>query len=105
MKGDRFRRTLQGDAEIDKVPDEEAAYSVDWNKQLDTGEGIAQSEWTALPAGLALQSPGVSGTIATVRIAGGVAGTTYVVTNTITKTGSQEVIPRSFLLHVRQHLS
>lgn len=106
MRVDQFRRNLQGDAEIDKVPGENVTYSIDWLQQLLTGEDIATSEWAASPQGLTLSQAGVYGTTATVRIAGGVAGITYVVTNTITKTPpAGDEIPRSFLLHVRSRLS
>lgn len=66
------------------APGADLDYSVNWMPWLDSGETIATSDWTA-STGITLSRAAVVGsTMASVFAAGGVAGQSYVLTNTIT---------------------
>lgn len=65
-----------------KDPAADLDYSIDWSVWLGT-DTIATSAWS-VPAGLAFGITASTATTATVWLAGGTAGRTYDVTNTIT---------------------
>lgn len=69
-----------------KDPSDVKDYAIDWGAVLTAeGEvGIATSAWaTSDPVGLDIDDDDVIGTKAVVWVSGGVAGTTYALTNTI----------------------
>jgi len=84
-----------------KRPAEILIYSVDWRQEIDT-DTISTSAWTVTPedGAITLSDQSASGTDAFVRVAGGVAGTRYTLTNQITTLNSSEVIEQSGVLHV-----
>lgn len=60
-------------------------YGFDWTRDLEEANAaISTSAWASTPAGLTLTGPALTATTTATRIAGGVAGTTYVITNTVT---------------------
>lgn len=71
-----------------KDPQETLDYSVDWTNELASGETIASSNWAVSPSGPTLSGAGTSGARAFVYMAGGTAGTEYLLTNTITTSAS-----------------
>ena len=71
------------DAAWEKSPGAKLDYSVSWVDWLESGETISNSAWT-VPDGLTKVSDTDSGGVATVWLSGGVLGTLYTVTNTIT---------------------
>lgn len=101
-KRDRFRRNLQGDAEIDAAQGDEVDYSIDWQRQLITGEGLEAAAWFA-PNGLTLGAAGVAGEISTTWIRHDEIGRYTVTAEARTTQG--RVLRRSFILTVRARLS
>ena len=85
---------------FEKDPDATLDYSVDWTVYLGSSS-IATSVWT-VPTGLTEVSSSNDGKIAKVVISGGVVGTTYIVTNTITfvKDGETLTDDRSIRLFI-----
>lgn len=100
---DEFRRDLRQIAGIAKAAADDVDYSIDWNLQLESGEGVQTSDWD-VPSGLTKGDDGISGTITTCWISGGTVGDTYRVTNTISTTENR-TIERGFELTVRALLS
>lgn len=86
-----------------KDPEETRLYKMDWSAHLDL-HTITASSWT-IPDGLTLVANGiVEGNTKTYMIvSGGTAETSYVVTNTITISTTNEVYQRSGQLDVRQY--
>jgi hypothetical protein len=83
---------------LEKHPDEKLDYLVDWSDELATGETIATSAWD-VPAGLTGSDETNDDTSTLIFLAGGTAGTEYLVTNTITT--SRGVINEHYLtIHV-----
>lgn len=81
-------------------PDSVLDYVVDWLDWLDTGETISSVVWT-VPAGLTQPFPAsLSGAMAKVWIAGGVALTDYQVACHITTTAGRQDV-RTILIKVR----
>lgn len=72
-----------------KDPQETADYAIDWAELLDDSETISTSSWAVSPTGPTLSGAGTSGTRAYVFVAGGTAGTEYVLTNTIITSGGR----------------
>lgn len=66
-----------------KDPDAVLDYAIDWSDWLQSGETISTSAWT-VQTGLTAGSTGNNGTIASIWLSGGTAGTTYTATNRIT---------------------
>lgn len=62
-------------------------YGLDWSAWLE-GDTIATSTWT-IPAGLTTADDSNDTTTTTVWLGGGIAGTTYRVTNQITTAGGR----------------
>lgn len=83
-----------------KDPDETRIYKMDWSAHLGE-ELIANSSWI-VPSGLTLVANGIveGNTKTFVTLAGGEAGKTYVITNTV-YTNTQEIWQRSGRLDVR----
>jgi len=83
---------------LTKDPDASLPYKIDWTAWL-AGATISQSSWT-VPAPLTGSGQSIeSGTKTVIMLAGGVAGTTYTVTNRISATDGR-VDDRSFELRV-----
>lgn len=89
-----------------KDPDATVDFAVDWSEWL-AGDTITTSVWLVpeglVPAGLVEEaSPAASvvGDVATVWLSGGVAGTSYTVTNRVT-TAAGRVDDRSFPVAVQ----
>lgn len=76
-----------------KDPADVDAFRIDWSQYL-TNDSIASSAWTA-GAGIVVDSDTFIALQTTVWLSGGVAGTTYTVTNTIT-TNAGRTLERSF---------
>jgi hypothetical protein len=72
---------------IDKDPNADLNYSIDWTQWLTGSETIASSTWAVDPkSGMTMHDAGldVSNKIATVWLRGGAVGLSYPVTNSIT---------------------
>lgn len=84
---------------IDKAPAAVLPYTEDWSSWLATGETISTAVWTVDPG---ITQNGVSSTTtsATIVLAGGTVGTTYLVSCTIT-TSLGNVDTRSFRAAVK----
>lgn len=82
-----------------KDPNATLDYAVDWSRWL-AGDEIATSTWI-IPVGLTALGASNTPTKATVWLAGGVVGQSYVVTNRITTTGGRTE-DRSFTLLVKE---
>ena len=88
---------------LSKDPEETRLFKMDWSAHIGT-DTITSSSWT-VPAGLTLVANGVvSGNTKTyVTLAGGEAGKSYVVTNTVVTSNTGETWQRSGRLDVRQY--
>jgi len=82
-----------------KAPTAKLDFSVDWSDWLESGETIASHDWS-VPAGLTEVSASESGGICTVWLSGGVTGTQYTVSCTIT-TDLGRIDTRSLYITVR----
>ena len=58
-------------------------YTLDWSAGMDADDVIAESAWTADP-GLLIGTKSYTDTLTTAWLSGGIAGRSYVVTNTVT---------------------
>ena len=99
-----FKKDITG-VYIDKDPDAELFYTIDWSSWLPTNELLTISEFTASSI-LGDANPLTVGstsiiedTKAVVRLTGGSAGEIYTITNTIT-TDNDEVDTRRFRVKV-----
>lgn len=80
----------------EKLPGETLDYRLDWTQRLE-GATIVGSVWALCPGSiLTLASTGYTNTISTVWIAGGVAGATYVLTNTVTTSNGKIMIEQVY---------
>lgn len=84
---------------IPKDPDALLDYAIDWTQWLD-GDTILTSDWT-VAVGLTKESQFNTTTVATVWLSGGVAGTSYTVTNRITTAGGR-TDDRSITIRVKE---
>jgi len=67
-----------------KDPDDIDYFGIDWGPYLsDVGESISTSTWI-VPAGIIKDSDSVDGTISLIKLSGGTAGASYLLTNRIT---------------------
>lgn len=82
----------------DKVASATLDYSFDYSQQLPPGASLTGSTWTADP-GVSVVGSTFSTASATVLLAGGIGGATYLVTNTAT-TSAGDVLSQSFRLLV-----
>jgi hypothetical protein len=78
---------------IDKDPQAQMIYTLDWSDWLETGDSIASATWTAAarrndPTPLVIEDSGITGesTQTYVELSGGQADKTYIVTVKITTT-------------------
>jgi uncharacterized phage protein (predicted DNA packaging) len=71
----------------DKDPDEVADFQIDWTARLD-GDTISSSTWV-IPSGLTQNSAAFADTSTTVWLAGGTAGSTYILVNRVVTAGSR----------------
>lgn len=83
-----------------KTPSAKKSYGFDWTKWVG-GDIIASSAWS-VPAELTQVEATNSDTHTSIMLTGGVSGETYLITNTITTTTSEEIEPRSFYLKIGQ---
>jgi hypothetical protein len=67
-----------------KQPAEDRLFDFDFSGKMRTGETVATVSVTATPSGLTIGSTAFSGQIAQVRISGGMTGTDYKMTCTVT---------------------
>lgn len=97
-----FRMAPDGIVEIVKSPLATLDYSIDWRglEWLQTTENITAVSW-AVPTGLTQGSPVQANGIATNWLSGGVIGTDYVVSATIT-TDAGRTDTRSFRILCRE---
>lgn len=65
-------------------------YPIDWADWIQAGDSIAESTWSASPTGLTIGTTGIAGTVTSAWVSGGVAGTTYTLTNHIVLTSGRE---------------
>lgn len=87
-----------------KDPNDVLDYSLDWHLRLVEGDAISASLWftdSASSPGLEMDSDSFDGNSATVWLSGGLAGTTYIVTNRVTTTDGR-VMDQSVKLKVKQ---
>lgn len=87
-----------------KSPTAELTFSLDWSAWLPEGDTITGSTWQA-EAGISVMSEDVSDTQTAVKLAGGQAGKTYKITNTITTGAGALVAPRSFFVRVKEQIA
>lgn len=69
-------------ASFDHDPAATETLSIDWTRDLETGESIITSTWT-IDAGVTQVTSGAAAGVTSVTIQGGVDGTTYNAKNTI----------------------
>lgn len=74
-------------AYVTKDDNEVKDWTLDWSKELATGDTIASSTWSA-PAGLTVVTDTKTTTTTTVWLSGGTVGQRYIVVNTITTASS-----------------
>lgn len=67
-------------AQRTKDKDEVKDFTLDWSKELATGDTIATSSWTA-PVGITISTSTNTTTTTTVWLSGGTVGTRYIITN------------------------
>jgi hypothetical protein len=84
----------------DKDPSETLTYSLDLTEMIGTGDSVSTLQWAVSPTGPTITGVTPAGNPAQVKIAGGTAGMTYVVTCTATLT-STLVIQKSVMIKVR----
>ena len=86
----------------DKDPDADVDRTIDftlWVASLGDGAELTDVDWAVSPAGPTLSNESFESTgLASVRIAGGTAGTAYTVTATGTATGSRIEVKAARLL-------
>lgn len=75
-------------------------YGFDWSNWLSVGEIITNSAWV-VEAGLVQSNQQISGAVVSLFLSGGVVGTSYKVSNTIT-TSASRVDTRTFSLSCKQ---
>ena len=87
-----------------KDPEATLDYSVDWGAEYLSGDALAESQWAVSPAepgGVTIVSDRFDLLIATVEVAGGIAGRLYRLTNHVaTAEGRQD--NRSIMLRVEK---
>jgi hypothetical protein len=87
-----------------KDPEAMLDYSVDWGAEYLSGDALAQSSWTVIPAetgGVSIVSDRFDLLVATAQVAGGVAGRLYRLTNhVVTAEGRED--SRSIMLRVEK---
>ena len=71
-----------------KDPDATERYGVDWADRLDTAT-ISSVAWSATPSGLTLSGATADTTSASTLVAGGVLGSSYLLTCRVTTSDSQ----------------
>lgn len=97
-------------ATYEKDPDASKVYTIDWAKSGPNdgtanddgwlqGDTIATSTWI-VPSGLTSEAESNTGTLATIKLSGGVMGRNYFVTNRITTTTSGETEDRSIEIRI-----
>lgn len=74
---------MQVDKEFEHAPNAKLDYGFDWSLWLASGETISASSWVVDTA-LSQTSPINTGTVTSVIVEGGVAGTSYKLINNIT---------------------
>jgi len=87
-----------------KDPDAAVDYRVDWAAAMAQGVTVAESVWTVEPIealGLAVDGEATSGSAATARLSGGIAGHVYRVGNRVTLSDGS-VDERSLVVRVEQ---
>lgn len=99
-----FRQDAQG-SYIDKDPAAQLTYVMDWSDWMPEGDSLSSTTFSVPAvtgaANVTIVSSGVQGNTAYVELAGGTAGTTYTVINTIvTADGKQD--RRRFRLRVTE---
>lgn len=67
-----------------KDPQANKDYALDWSALLADGETITDSDWSVDPSGLVVGAGSIIGSVCSVWLSGGMDGTAYKVTNTIT---------------------
>lgn len=85
---------------IDKDPDEVLDYQIDWSSNLDSGDTISTSTFTAA-TGLTKDSESNTTTASTVWLSGGTFGKSYLVTCRIV-TAQARTKERVFRVHVKE---
>lgn len=76
---------------VEKHPDSEMDYQLNWETWLDGGGTLSDVAWTC-DDGLTIESSSFTDTTATVIVSGGTLGVQYDLTCTITRSGIPEVI-------------
>jgi hypothetical protein len=87
-----------------KDPEATLDYSVDWGAEYLSGDALAQSDWTVIPSepgGISVVTSRFDLLVATVQVAGGVAGRIYRLTNHVVTVEGRED-SRSIMLRVEK---
>jgi hypothetical protein len=84
-----------------KTPSEVKDYSFDWSDSIGA-DTITSSDWESSSVDLGIATESVSGSITTVWLRSGVAGTSYTVTNTIVTSGGR-TLQDSITIYVSQY--
>lgn len=87
-----------------KDPDERLDYRINWNARLlvnRVSDTIVDSDWSVSGSGLTVYSSNYDGPVTTVWLAGGTAGQTYNVTNTIT-TAANRIMTQTVKLQIQE---
>jgi archaellin len=100
-----FQRDVQGHW-IEKDPNSQLVYSLDWSDWLDSNETITQATFVVTPSAGAndidIEASGIQlGTVAFVELSKGVANTTYTVKCTV-QTSDDATDVRRFRIKVRE---
>lgn len=73
---------MQVDKEFEHAPNAKLDYGFDWSLWLASGETVSTSTWE-VDSGLTPSSPSIAGAVTATFVEGGVAGSSYKITNTI----------------------
>jgi len=70
----------------DKHVNEDLPYKIDWTEPMENQTTIELSEWV-VPTGLTSHGEAINDKTTVIWLSGGTAGTTYIISNTITTNG------------------
>ena len=76
--------------EVTKAPAESRAFAIDWSPDLGSAT-VSTSTW-AVSDGVTQDAESETTTTTTIRVSGGTDGGIYILTNTITTSGSETLI-------------
>lgn len=83
-----------------KTANEVLDYGFNWSSELEVGETITSSTWSA-ETGITIESSSYTDTETLVWLSGGTVNSTYKVTNLIVTSASPTEIERSFYIQIK----